>query len=32
VKAMIAYLRAAFPDLHFTIEDIIAEGDKVVYR
>ena len=23
---------AAFPDLHFTIEDLIAEGDKVVYR
>jgi steroid delta-isomerase-like uncharacterized protein len=23
---------AAFPDLHFTLEDIIAEGDKVVYR
>jgi steroid delta-isomerase-like uncharacterized protein len=25
-------LRAAFPDLHNTIEDIIAEGDKVVVR
>ena len=24
--------RAAFPDLHFTIEDLIAEGDKVVVR
>lgn len=24
--------RAAFPDLKFTIEDIIAEGDKVVVR
>lgn len=23
---------AAFPDLHFTIEDIIAEGDKVLTR
>ena len=22
----------AFPDLHFTVEDIIAEGDKVVAR
>lgn len=22
----------AFPDLHFTIEDILAEGDKVVWR
>jgi predicted ester cyclase len=25
-------LRAAFPDIHFTIEDMIAEGDKVVSR
>ncbi len=25
-------LRAAFPDLHVTAEDIIAEGDKVVVR
>jgi steroid delta-isomerase-like uncharacterized protein len=24
--------RAAFPDLHFAIEDQIAEGDKVVTR
>ena len=23
---------AAFPDLQFTIEDILAEGDKVAYR
>src|SRR5215469_15389355 len=22
----------AFPDIHFTIEDMVAEGDKVVYR
>jgi len=22
----------SFPDLHFTIEDMIAEGEKVVYR
>jgi len=26
----IAAVRTAFPDLQFTIEDIIAEGDKVV--
>jgi steroid delta-isomerase-like uncharacterized protein len=24
--------RAAFPDLHFTIEDLITEGDKVTAR
>jgi steroid delta-isomerase-like uncharacterized protein len=24
--------RAAFPDLHFAVEDIVAEGDKVVTR
>jgi predicted ester cyclase len=25
-------LRTSFPDLHFTVEDLIAEGDKVVSR
>jgi steroid delta-isomerase-like uncharacterized protein len=25
-------LRAAFPDAHFSIEDVIAEGDKVACR
>ena len=24
--------RAAFPDLHYTLEDVIAEGDQVVQR
>jgi predicted ester cyclase len=24
--------RSAFPDIHFTIDDIVVEGDKVVYR
>jgi predicted ester cyclase len=27
-----AMLVAAFPDISFTIEDIIAEGDKVAFR
>ena len=25
-------LRAAFPDLHYAIDDVVAEGDKVVHR
>ena len=32
VKEGIARLRIAFPDLHYTAEDMIAEGDKVVTR
>jgi steroid delta-isomerase-like uncharacterized protein len=32
VKAFFAMLRVAFPDLHSTIDDQIAEGDKVVQR
>lgn len=32
VKQAWSMMRAAFPDLHFTIEDMIAEGDKVVAR
>ena len=32
VKQMTAMLRSAFPDFHATIDDIIAEGDKVVIR
>jgi steroid delta-isomerase-like uncharacterized protein len=32
VKGYAAMLRAAFPDLQQTIEDQIAEGDKVAYR
>ncbi len=32
LKNLITGLRAAFPDLHATIEDQIAEGDKVVSR
>ena len=29
---MFARLRQAFPDLQVTVEDVIAEGDKVVAR
>jgi steroid delta-isomerase-like uncharacterized protein len=32
VKRLAAMAHASFPDLHFTIEDMVAEGDKVVYR
>jgi predicted ester cyclase len=31
-KSMIPILRQAFPDLQYTIEDQIAEGDKVAQR
>ena len=31
-KAFFAMLREAFPDLHATIDDQIAEGDRVVQR
>lgn len=30
--AMHTTFRAAFPDYHFTIDELIAEGDKVVVR
>ncbi len=31
-RAMIPMLRSAFPDLEYTIEDQIAEGDRVAQR
>ncbi len=31
-KQFVAALRTAFPDIHFTVEDQIAEGDTVVTR
>lgn len=31
-KQLVSMYFSAFPDLHFTIEDQIAEGDKVVSR
>lgn len=32
VKRFFRLMRSAFPDIHFKIEDQIAEGDKVVTR
>ena len=32
IKIFIAMFRAAFPDLHYTLDDSIAEGDRVVQR
>ena len=32
LKEVFGRLHGAFPDLHITIEDLIAEGDKVVGR
>src|SRR5438105_1936171 len=31
-KQTLTMFLTAFPDLHFTVEDLIAEGDKVVAR
>ena len=31
-RQLIGMMLTAFPDLHVTIEDMIAEGDKVVFR
>ena len=31
-RKLVVGLRAAFPDLHFTVEDEIAEGEKVATR
>jgi steroid delta-isomerase-like uncharacterized protein len=32
VKQIVTMVRTAFPDVHFTVEDMIAEGNKVVGR
>jgi steroid delta-isomerase-like uncharacterized protein len=31
-KGFITPYRKSFPDLHFTVDEVIAEGDKVAYR
>jgi steroid delta-isomerase-like uncharacterized protein len=32
LKTWLKGFRAAFPDIHYTVQDAIAEGDKVVQR
>ena len=32
LKAILHAMRSAFPDLRMTVEDVVAEGDKVVQR
>jgi steroid delta-isomerase-like uncharacterized protein len=32
VKQFVSMALLAFPDLHYTVEDLIAEGDKIVAR
>ncbi len=32
VKQWVVAIRAAFPDIHVTVEDFLAEGDKLVNR
>lgn len=31
-KSTIAFIRSVFPDIHFQVEDVMAEGDKVLVR
>lgn len=32
IKALVTQVRQTFPDLHLAVEDLIAEGDRVVAR
>jgi predicted SnoaL-like aldol condensation-catalyzing enzyme len=31
-KTMVTLMRKAFPDLHMTVEDVLADGDKAMLR
>jgi predicted ester cyclase len=31
-KTIVALFRSSFPDMHWTVEDVVAEGDRVVAR
>ena len=31
-KGFVSYLRSAFPDLHFTVEEEVVAGDRIVSR
>lgn len=31
-RAVAAGLRAAFPDIHYTVDDLVADGDRVAVR
>ena len=31
-KQLVTIMRTAFPDLHYTIDDMVGEGDKLVAR
>jgi predicted ester cyclase len=32
IRQLFGMLRAAFPDLHYVVDDVVADGDKVVQR
>ena len=32
IRQLFGMLRAAFPDLHYAVDDVVADGDKVVQR
>src|ERR1700694_3642656 len=32
LKGYVAMFRTAVPDIHFTIDDLLAEGDRVLWR